>query len=57
MSVLSVSAAEAGATNEESEAEALIAILADALESIVECTSDACARSIACEALVMFHGR
>ena len=45
------------ASNEESEAESLIAILVDALEAIAEGNSDASARSVARDALSTFHGR
>lgn len=44
-------------TNEETEAERLIGILAEALEDIVDATSDPTARALATEALAIFHGR
>ena len=47
---------EAG-DDEVGDAANMIAILAEALEAIAECTNDAGARRIASEALVLFHGR
>ena len=43
--------------DEIGDAANMIAVLAEALEAIAECTDDAGARRIASEALVVFHGR